>query len=164
MHPRPKLHEGKYPSCTPTHISMRGNTPHACTPTHISMRGNTPHAIMRWSLLGAAGTRGTCMYNSTWDPARPSAQKEASEALAVYSDRHLSCCCSAMTICWEYAVGILWEGTLHIISDWKVRKAAAQAEYMGICRAEYKAFIIRRAVKDLPDGTWWVRLPDVYEL
>ncbi len=49
-------------------------------------------------------------------------------------------------------------GTLHIISDWYVAKAGAQAEYedmryMRYWSMEGKAFIVRRAIKVLPDGT-----------
>ena len=71
-----------------------------------------------------------------------------------------------MAICWEYAIAIVLEGTLNIVSDWKLNKVSVQLEYraMGTNRGEYKAFIMRRAVKGMPDGTWWVFLPDLYEL
>ena len=64
-----------------------------------------------------------------------------------------------MTVKWEYAVGTWWQGTLHIISDWYVAKAAAQAEYEDMGKSlnmvvlQGKAFIVRRAIKVLPDGT-----------
>jgi hypothetical protein len=99
------------------------------------------------------GAGGPCMYNSTCNPTCPSAQKEASVRVA-----KPFCCCSTMTIKWEYAVGTWWQGTLHIMSYWYGAKAGAQAEYEQLGQSMLplairgKAFIIRRAVQVLPDG------------